>query len=85
MKMTELFDRQVACGDSAQAESDTAPTAVPRICCVQTGQRCCSSLLLTQGALTVQKGSERLCYHVSLCQQLAAAHTQLLPQSETSE
>lgn len=84
MKTTELSDRQLACDNSAQAESDTA-LPVQQICCAQTGQRCCYSLLLTQGALTGQKGSEHLCYHVSLCQQLAAAHTHLLPQRETSE
>lgn len=44
-----------------------------------------SLLTTTQGALTGQKGSEHLCYHMSLCQQLAAAHTQLFPRSETSE
>lgn len=93
MKMTELFDRQLACEDSAWAQSDTALLALPACSrsavCRQDRQTdrqcCCCSLLLTPGALPGQKGSEHLCNHGCLCQQLAAAHTQLSPQSETSE
>lgn len=70
---------------TAQAKSDPGWW----LSCSAADPVCRFSLLRTQGALTGHKGSEPLCYHVSLCQQLAAAHTHtcylnLKPQSKAN-
>ena len=75
---TELFDRQQAVTIQHLREqinevvTDTTLTDFPcsAVHCVQTGHRCCYSLLLKQGELTGQKGNEHLFYHVSLVSSL---------------